>query len=112
MLRFLHDQFHPCALRTAIIARRTSFQVCGSSITALGNMQPSQQMCCEGAGGLAVVAAQPGAGVAHDIEFAVGVVRQAVAAGLVVRAGAFHRAVVLRDVEIDGPGAQRGGHLA
>ena len=74
-------------------------------------MQPSQQMCWKARVGCAVVVAQPGAGVADDIELAVGVVGLAVAAGLVVRAGAFHGAVVLRHVEIDGPGTQRGGHL-
>src|SRR5260370_34098935 len=57
----------------------------------------------DGTRGLAIRAAQPGAGVAHDIEFAVGVGGRAMAAGLVVRAGAFDGAVVLRDVEIDGP---------
>ena len=36
---------HPCASRTAIIAARMSFHVCGFIITSLGNMQPSQQMC-------------------------------------------------------------------
>ena len=35
---------HPCASRTAIIARRMSFHVSRFIITALGNMQPSQQM--------------------------------------------------------------------
>jgi hypothetical protein len=35
---------HPCASRTWTIARRISFHVPGSIITALGNMQPSQQM--------------------------------------------------------------------
>ena len=35
----------PWALRTAIIVLRMSFQVCGFIIVALGNMQPSQQMC-------------------------------------------------------------------
>src|ERR1035441_5235262 len=34
----------PCASRTAIIARRMSFQVSCFIMTALGNMQPSQQM--------------------------------------------------------------------
>ena len=34
----------PCASRTAIIAARMSFQVLGFVMTALGNMQPSQQM--------------------------------------------------------------------
>ena len=35
------------ALRTAIMVRRISFQVCCSSMTALGNMQPSQQICAK-----------------------------------------------------------------
>src|ERR1035437_7991540 len=65
----------------------------------------------DGARGFAIRAAQPGARVADDIEFAVGVVGRAVAAGLVVRARAFDGAIVLRDVEIDHPGAQSGGHF-
>src|SRR5215469_702361 len=36
---------HPCASRTEIIAPRMEFHVCGCSITSLGNMQPSQQIC-------------------------------------------------------------------
>ena len=35
---------HPCASRTLIMAPSTLFQVSCRSITALGNMQPSQQM--------------------------------------------------------------------
>ena len=35
---------HPWASRTAIILRRISFQVPNCIITALGNMQPSQQI--------------------------------------------------------------------
>src|SRR5437899_6368170 len=35
----------PWASRTEIIADKMLFQVCGCCITALGNMQPSQQMC-------------------------------------------------------------------
>src|SRR5580658_2639405 len=35
----------PCASRTAIIVRRTSFQIFWSSMTELGNMHPSQQIC-------------------------------------------------------------------
>ena len=101
--------FQPCASRTAIIAARMSFQVCGFIIVALGNMQPSQQMCLNALRRLAVLVAHPVAGVMHDVELAVRIVRQAMAAGLVVRAGAFHRRVVLRDVEIDRPGPQRGG---
>src|SRR5208282_1496049 len=33
-------------------------------------------------------------------------------AGLVVRAGALDGAVVLRDMQIDGPGTKRSGHLS
>ena len=40
----LWPQFHPCASRTRTIAPRMSFQVSCFSITAFGNMQPSQQM--------------------------------------------------------------------
>ena len=36
---------HPCASRTATIAVRISSHVFGFFITALGNMQPSQQRC-------------------------------------------------------------------
>src|SRR5260370_37023531 len=57
----------------------------------------------DGACGFAVRAAQPGAGVADDIEFAVGVGGRAMAAGLGVRAGAVDGAAVLRDAAIDGP---------
>ena len=85
------------------------FQVRGSIITALGNMQPSQQMCRTARVSCPSLVAQPVAGVAHDVELAVGVVRQAMVAGLVVRARAIHRGVVLRHVEIDGPGPQRRG---
>ena len=38
-------QFQPWASRTAIMVLRMVFQVAGSSSVALGNMQPSQQMC-------------------------------------------------------------------
>lgn len=37
--------FQPWFSRTWIMAARMSFQVCCRSITSLGNMQPSQQMC-------------------------------------------------------------------
>src|SRR5881394_2355029 len=57
----------------------------------------------EGAGRLPVVAAHPGARVAHDVELPIRVERRTVAAGLVVRSFALDRAVVLRDVEVDGP---------
>ena len=47
---------------------------------------------------------EPEGGALGDVEFAVRVVGLAVAAGLVVGAAPVHGAVVLRDVEIDGPG--------
>ncbi len=36
---------HPCAARTATIVRKIVFHVSRRIITALGNIQPSQQMC-------------------------------------------------------------------
>ena len=99
-------QSQPWALRTAIMVRRMSFQVLGASITELGNMQPSQQMWWKALVGLPSVVAHPESGDGDDVELAVGVAGQAVAAGLVVRAGAVDGAVVLGDVEVDGPGAQ------
>ena len=86
-----------------------SFQVCGFIMTALGNMQPSQQMCRNFLVSLPCLVAEPEAGVMGDVELAVGVGRQAVAAGVVVRAGAEDRGVVLGDVEVDRPGPQRRG---
>ena len=103
--------FQPCASRTATIAARMSFHVRGFISVSLGNMQPSQQMWLEALGRLAAFVAEPVAGVLHDVELAVGRVRQAVPARLVVRAGAEHFAVVLGDVEIDRPRAQRVGEL-
>ncbi len=49
-------------------------------------------MCWTALGRLAALVAQPEAGVLGDVELAVGIGRQAVAAGLVVRAGAVDRA--------------------
>src|SRR5215469_4647778 len=43
--------------------------------------------------------AQPIARMAHNVKLAVGIVRQTVVAGFVVRAGAFDGAVVLGDVK-------------
>ena len=63
-------------------------------------------------GQLALLVAEPVAGVMRNVELALGVVGQAVAAGLVVRAAAMHRGVVLGDVEIDRPGPQGRGQLA
>src|ERR1700761_1556504 len=61
---------------------------------------------------VAIFIAQPGASVADDIEFAVGVRGLAVAAGFIVGAGAFHAAIVLGDMEIESPGPKRVGHFA
>ena len=49
--------------------------------------------------------------VLNDVELAVRVFREAVASGFVVRAGAEDGAVVLSDVEIDRPRAERFRHL-
>src|SRR5215207_9574104 len=62
-----------------------------------------------GAGRLAGFIAHPEPSVVDDIEPPVRVVYRAMAAGLVVRAGAEDGAVVLSDVEIDRPGTERGG---
>jgi hypothetical protein len=61
---------------------------------------------------LALLITKPQASGAHDIHLAVGVVGQTVASSLVVRAGAFDRRVVLRDVEVFHPRAQHARHLA
>src|SRR3984957_6414294 len=58
----------------------------------------------------AVVVPQPIPGVMNDIELAVRVIDRAVPTGLVVAPGAPDRRVVLRDVKIDRPGAQRMCH--
>src|SRR4051812_3585771 len=58
---------------------------------------------------LAGLIAHPEPGVVDDIEPPVRVVHRAVAAGLIVRARAKNRAVVLGHVEIDRPGTERGG---
>ena len=58
-------------------------------------------------GQAAILTVQPVPRVVGDAQLAVRVVGQAVMTGLVVRAGAFDGAVVLRDVKINRPGAQR-----
>src|SRR4051812_30441867 len=63
----------------------------------------------EAAARLTALVAQPVAGVFDDVDFAVGCVRQAVAACFIVAAGAEHFAVVLGDVKVNGPGSQRVG---
>ena len=55
---------------------------------------------------LAIFAVKPVAGVMRDVKLAVRIVGQAMVAGFVVCAGAFHGGVVLRDMEIDGPWTQ------
>src|SRR5512137_362886 len=60
-------------------------------------------------GDLAFAVAEPVAGVADDIEFTLRIGGKAVAAGLLVRAGTKDTAVVLRDVEVDRPRAERVG---
>ncbi len=55
---------------------------------------------------LARLVAQPVAGVAGDVELAAWIGGEAVAAGLLVIAGAEDGAVVLRDVEVDRPRTQ------
>ncbi len=87
------------------------FQVSCFIITSFGNMQPSQQMCLNFLRHFAFVVAEPVAGVAGDVQFAVRVGREAVAAGFVVGAGAVDGGVVLGDVEIDGPGTKGLGQL-
>jgi len=54
---------------------------------------------------------EPVAGAFCDVEFAIRVIGGAVFAGLVVVTGTVHFAVVLSDVEIDGPRAELVGHL-
>ena len=53
---------------------------------------------------------EPVGGGTGDIELAVRIVGEAMAAGFIVGTGAMHGAVVLGDVEIEGPRAQRVGH--
>ena len=89
------------------MAVKISFQICWPVMMSLANMQPSQQMCLYFFGDFAFVVAHPVAGVARDVEFTAGIGDDAVAAGFVVGAGAFDGGVVLSDVEIDGPRAQR-----
>src|SRR5690242_17962594 len=57
----------------------------------------------ESLGQFAIVAMQPITGVVGDREFAAGVVRQTMVAGLIVSASAFDRGIVLGDMEIDRP---------
>ncbi len=55
---------------------------------------------------------EPFGGALDDVEFAVRIVGGAVATGFVVGAGAVDRAVVLGDVEVDGPGSELVDHGA
>src|SRR3990170_5590071 len=58
-----------------------------------------------------ILAAQPHAGMAWDIEFAIGVGHHAVPSRLVMITHAFDGSIVLRHVEIDSPGPQHVGHF-
>ena len=67
-------------------------------------------MCSNARVGCAAVVAHPEAGVAGDVQLAVRIVRQAMTAGLVVRARSLHGRVVLRHVKIERPRPQRARH--
>ena len=56
--------------------------------------------------------AQPAASLFGDIELAVGILGQAMAAGLIMTSRAVHGGIVLCNMKVKGPGAQRIGHLA
>ena len=103
-------QFHPCALRTAIIVLSTAVHVSGLHHRGVREHAAIPADVLEGARRLSAVVAHPEAGVAGDIQLAVRIVRQAMTAGLVVRSRAFDGRVVLRHVEIDGPRPQRSCH--
>src|SRR5436190_24351318 len=60
-------------------------------------------------GSVAVAVAHPEAGMVSDLEFAVGIVRQAMAPRLVMGARALHGRVILGHVEIDRPRTKRSG---
>src|SRR5436190_16805718 len=61
--------------------------------------------------GLPMVVAHPVSRIARDVQLPVGIIHTAMAARLVVSAGAMHRRVVLRDMKIDHPWTERLGHL-
>src|SRR5215472_1099452 len=54
----------------------------------------------ESPGGFSALIPHPRARIADDVELAVGIERQAVSSRFIVRAGSFHRAVVLRHVKV------------
>ena len=115
MLRSLaiaRHSVHPCASRTLTMAPRTLFQVSCVLHHRVREHAAVPADVAHRLGQVAVLVAQPVAGVLDDIEAAVGVVDAAVAAGLLVVAGAEDGAVVLGDVEVEGPGAERVGDLA
>jgi hypothetical protein len=66
----------------------------------------------ERARGFSLNIAHPAAGRPDDVHLAVGVIRQAVTAGLIVGAGTFYRGIVLSYVKINGPRREGPGHAA
>src|SRR5262245_18758426 len=56
------------------------------------------------------VISHPESGSANHIHFSVGIIWQAMTAGLVVRTGAFDRRIVLSNVEIEHPRTQDSRH--
>src|SRR5580700_4856882 len=49
---------------------------------------------------------QPITGVPRDVQFSVGIIRQTVASGFIMRTAAFNRGIVLSDMKIDSPWPQ------
>src|ERR1043166_1328235 len=62
-------------------------------------------------GHFALVVAHPVAGIASYVEFAVGVGRQAMAAGFVMTAGSLDRGVILGHMKVNRPWPQGSGHF-
>ena len=106
MLPMLVHSLQPWASRTSIMAREDVVPGLLLLHHRVGEHAAVPADVPDRLGQVAVLVAEPEAGVLGDVELAVGVVAQAVAAGLVVGAGAEDRAVVLGDVEVD---ASRGG---
>jgi hypothetical protein len=96
---------HPCASRTPIMALSTSFQVCCHLHHAVREHATVPADVADGVRGLTSSVAQPIAGDMHNIEFAIRIINETVPPGLVMGAHAFHRRIILSDVEIVGPRA-------
>ena len=101
----------PCASRTAIIAARMSFQVCGFIIVLLGNMQPSQQMCWNFLVSLPCSSRSQKPATLTMSSLPLGSFGRQWRPVLSCEPVPCTVRVVLGDVEIDRPGAQRGGQL-